>query len=71
MCVRSSGEFQYCLLKRKVATCKADWESSVAYLIAKHRGWLDEIDLEVGVDAIMNSRPDLGIFPEHLQWAKP
>lgn len=46
MCVKSSGEYQYCLLKRKVAQCKADWESSIAYLIAKHRGWLDLLEEE-------------------------
>jgi hypothetical protein len=46
MCIKSSGEYQYCLLKRKVARCKADWESSIAYLVAEQRGWLELLEGE-------------------------
>lgn len=45
MCIKSTAVYQYCLFKRRLLP--DHWKDTVAYLVARDHGWLDEIEKDV------------------------
>jgi hypothetical protein len=45
MCIKSTAVYQYCLFKRRLLP--DHWSDTVAYLVARDHGWLDEIEEDI------------------------
>jgi hypothetical protein len=58
MCIKSSAAYQYCLFKRRLLPDY--WEDTVAYLVARDHGWLEDIEGDVnGRSEVLYELPKL------------